>query len=141
MSLISTMVLLEWLALLVLIVREKYYTVPELLHEVLQEQDNNPSEAFNQFRRVEKTFSMFSIVLTIIVCLVGIYGAFIRHDYVNDYLSDDSDYDTHFKAHKIILQLEETYLVCLIIETSLQLTCCLVVCPILIYNLFSYHPE
>jgi len=32
MSLITTIVLFEWLALLMLIIREKYYTAPELLH-------------------------------------------------------------------------------------------------------------
>ena len=52
--------------------------------------------AFNQSRRIEKTFGFFCYVMTIIVCLLGTYEGFIRHDYVNDYLSNDESYDTNF---------------------------------------------
>jgi len=76
------------------------------------------------------------VFLTFAVFL-RIFGVLLEHDITNDYLNTCSSSDIYMSN----LNIEQAYIIGRIIEGSFHFMSALVVCPILIYHLYKYHPE
>ena len=76
-----------------------------------------------------------------LICLVLLrfVGEFLEHDLTNDYLATCNNFDTGLSMS--FLKIEQIYIIGRIVESFFHFLAALVVCPVLIYHLYKYHPE